>query len=159
MSEFLSSSKFDEVKQRIKCEYCDKTYSNRSNLQQHLESVHMQLVHRCPDCDAPFTRKSHLRQHVRSIHEFVRYACEQCDYLATTEGHLKQHVRAVHEKLREYQCVLCHLMFSQRVNLSTDIFELFTTEFVPSSVKSARNHSHKPATCAGTKNQNNISFD
>ena len=117
MSKVLSGSIFDEVKQRIKCEYCEKTYAFPAGLRTHLESVHMQLVHRCPDCDATFTQRGHLRQHVRSIHEFVRYACEQCDYLATEKGHLKKHVRAVHEKLREYQCVLCHLMFSQRADL------------------------------------------
>jgi hypothetical protein len=37
-----------------------------------------------------------------------------CDYLATTKQHLQQHVRPVHEKLKEYQCVFCHLLFSQR---------------------------------------------
>jgi hypothetical protein len=62
---------------------------------------------------------------IRSIHEWVRFACEQCDYLATEKGSLKQYVRAVHEKLREYQCVLCHLLFSTRQPL-INTFELCT---------------------------------
>ena len=55
--------------------------------------------------------------------------------------------------------VFCVTSCSLNDKISTDIFELFTTEFVPSSVKSARNRSLKLYIFVRTKNQNNISFD
>ena len=43
--------------------------------------------------------------------------------------------------------VFCVTSCSLNDNISTNIFELFTTEFVPSSVKSARNRSHNVLIC------------
>jgi hypothetical protein len=48
------------VKARIKCEYCEKTLAGRNGLQAHLESVHVQLVHRYLECEAVFTDRSNL---------------------------------------------------------------------------------------------------
>ena len=154
MSEFLSSSKLVEVKQRIKCEYCEKTYSNRSNLQVHLESVHMQLVHRCPDCDATFADRSTFVQFTSSFDMLVNCATIWRHRKVTWLGMCVLFTRSC-----ESTNVFCVTSCSLNDTLSTNIFELFTTEFVPSSVKSARNHSQKLAIVVSTKKQNNISFD
>ena len=68
-----------------------------------------------------FTSRDGLRKHVKSIHEWVRFAC---DFVDTQKGNLTRHVRAVHEKLKDYQCVLCHLFFSQTHNLDRHIAAL-----------------------------------
>ena len=108
----------DEVKQRIQCEYCEKTFARGSGgLHAHLEAIHMQKKYPCLDCGAELSSHSALTKHIRSIHEFVRFACELCDYLATDKGNLTRHMRAVHEKLKPFQCAECHLTFSQRQNL------------------------------------------
>jgi hypothetical protein len=90
MSVFLPS--LVVVKERIKCD-CDKTYSNRSNLQNHLESVQKQLVHRCLECDATFLfeatfdntfgrftsgSKSGLALHLRRLCARKPFQCDRC---------------------------------------------------------------------------------
>jgi rubredoxin len=65
------------------------------------------------ECDLLSTSRSGLQQHIRSIH---RFACEQCDYLAT-DKQLEEACSSRSGNLKEYQCVLCHLLFSQRQHL------------------------------------------
>jgi hypothetical protein len=59
-------------------------------------------------------------------HTFVRFTSgfvllASCATIWRAKDHLRRHVRAVHEKLKEYQCVLCHLLFSQQVHLDQHV--------------------------------------
>jgi hypothetical protein len=95
------------------------------------------------------------RQHSLSIHEWVRFA----DYLATQKGDLKKHVRAVHEKLKEFQCVLCHLSCcSLNDKTSTNTFEL-AREIRAFFCQLCRKSFTEAAGFVVTKKRNNINFD
>ena len=49
----------------------------------------------CEFCDYKASQKGNLQQHVQSIHVGVKYSCEFCDYKASQKGHLKQHVQSI----------------------------------------------------------------
>lgn len=48
----------------LRCRCCDKTFSNRSNLQRHLASQANYRPYSCPVCSKSFARKDVLKRHV-----------------------------------------------------------------------------------------------
>ena len=48
----------------------------------------------CEQCEKQFSRKHHLKQHVQSIHEGVKYSCIDCEKQFTHKGHLKKHIQS-----------------------------------------------------------------
>ena len=67
------------------CEYCDHKATIKGSICQHMQSVHNDGKH---SCDYKETDKSNLYQHVESIHDGVIYSCEYCDHKATTKSSL-----------------------------------------------------------------------
>ncbi|KAF4525906.1 hypothetical protein B566_EDAN014622, partial [Ephemera danica] len=61
------------------CDLCGKVYSDKSNLKQHLKSVHFPsnnaTVYPCDSCDAVYTTKRYLKRHKISAHG-PKFPCE-----------------------------------------------------------------------------------
>ena len=55
--------------QRIKCEYCEKSYFDKDSLQRHIRWKHKteQRVFLCTKCDKSYKYKSSLANHVKKI--------------------------------------------------------------------------------------------
>ena len=51
---------------------------------------------KCDECNLTFTQRSSMNQHKRNIHEGKKYPCHHCDYQATQNGTLLRHIRAKH---------------------------------------------------------------
>jgi general transcription factor IIIA len=66
-----------------KCNICDKTFKEKRNLKNHIESVHLdkKLVFKCsyPDCKRFYYYKKNLKYHILNFHEKInqnqRYKC------------------------------------------------------------------------------------
>ena len=81
---------------KYECESCNKTFSHRSNLYQHIHSKHEGIKYACDKCDYQATQQGNLSKHIQSKHEGVKYACDQCDYQATFPSNLRTHIRKHH---------------------------------------------------------------
>ncbi|CAH8640316.1 unnamed protein product [Dicrocoelium dendriticum] len=96
------------------CEYCDKSFARKGNLQRHVTAIHLkQRHHTCEYCDKSFALKSDLQRHATAIHLKQRdHTCEYCDKSFTQKGNLQQHVTAVHLKQKAHICEYCDKSFA-----------------------------------------------
>ena len=63
--------------QNLTCDQCNKEFSSRGSLNQHLQLHTGQFRHHCLICRKGFNSTSHYKLHVRS-HEGVKYHCDYC---------------------------------------------------------------------------------
>ena len=61
------------------------------------EIVNVNGKYECVPCEKTFSRKDYLTNHIQSKHEGVKYACDQCDYQATQKRYLKTHIHNMHK--------------------------------------------------------------
>ena len=85
---------------KFKCELCELTAVNGSNLTQHVRAVHAKEKNfNCELCEYTASQAPKLRRHILGVHGKVRnFKCEQCEYSASQAHHLKRHVIAQHDK-------------------------------------------------------------
>ena len=89
-------------KTKYSCVNCGKTSNDRSNLWDHIYSVHERRKHPCTKCSYQASNRSNLWQHVKSIHENVKYPCKTttCSYQASNRSNLRHHVKSKHENAK-----------------------------------------------------------
>ena len=49
---------------------------------------------KCDECDLTFSERGNLNQHKRNIHEGIKYPCHYCDYQAPRSATLHRHIKA-----------------------------------------------------------------
>lgn len=59
---------FNDVSRKYTCLYCNKFYSEKKNLKQHIESKHLGIKYNCKLCDFSTGRKYYLKNHIRRKH-------------------------------------------------------------------------------------------
>ena len=92
--------RFVKVNGKYECGQCHKTYTQKSHLTTHIQSIHEGIKYACDQCDQQFTSQGSLTSHIQSKHEGVKYACNQCDYQATTQSSLTVHIKSKHEDVK-----------------------------------------------------------
>ena len=48
----------------------------------------------CPDCDKNYTHKTNLQDHIRTIHKGEKITCTECDYKATNKSNISRHINS-----------------------------------------------------------------
>lgn len=107
----------------FKCDECDKMFSTKGNLKQHIKAVHNKIKDfKCEECDFVCSINGSLKRHIKMVHLKIKdKKCEECDYTCSTNGSLKQHIKAVHTKIKDFKCKECYYTCSTNGNLKKHI--------------------------------------
>uniref|UniRef100_A0ABD2WM30 C2H2-type domain-containing protein n=1 Tax=Trichogramma kaykai TaxID=54128 RepID=A0ABD2WM30_9HYME len=98
-----------------KCDECNKTFTQRSKLKQHVEIVHRSIrAHECDLCLKKFGYKNHLMKHIDTVHRGIKaFECTVCHKVFGVKGTLKRHVTTVHgETKTEFECTACRSVYT-----------------------------------------------
>lgn len=93
----------------LKCERCDRRYSNHRALSLHRQIHHSGGNDPCPStcsycgkvCPSKLALRNHEKFHTQGI------SCEFCGKVFVENNKLRAHIQRKHEKLKNYQCHLC----------------------------------------------------
>ncbi len=72
----------------------------------------------CDQCEFSSNRKSNLQQHVSSVHDkSQQFPCPQCPFRSTRKANVKHHIQTVHQQLKTFQCSHCNFKSARKYNL------------------------------------------
>ncbi|CAH1995376.1 unnamed protein product [Acanthoscelides obtectus] len=110
--------KHNHQKDKFKCNYCCKSYSDRPCLIKHKAVEHGETKkYHCENCPKIFTDPSNLQRHIRTHHVGARsHACPECGKTFGTSSGLKQHTH-IHSSIKPFQCEVCFKSYTQFSNL------------------------------------------
>ena len=105
----------------FKCSVCDKTFSSKSFLREHLSKHAGTKELSCPTCEKKFRYSNNLKEHQTRCRRIpsneASYKCHECDSIFGSKKALKYHVNGKHTHLEAYTCG-CGKMFSWRSSYS-----------------------------------------
>ena len=93
----------------VKCLYCDKCFSQKSNMMSHVNNVHVAVreTFKCDFCDYTANYKTLVKSHTIRIHtKDYAYECETCGKKCLTKSDLKNHEKIYHQGLA-HVCKTC----------------------------------------------------
>merc|ERR1712126_531087 len=76
---------------RCTCNECGKSFSDRRNLRDHVQGVHLGKKYQCNFCENEFTQKSSRRKHIKAVHEKTKHFCNSCNNVFSQKDSLAQH--------------------------------------------------------------------
>ncbi|XP_065091101.1 zinc finger protein 260-like [Ochlerotatus camptorhynchus] len=93
-----------------KCAYCDKRFSDKRSLAQHVQTYHMdgdaQCQSTCEYCGEVYASKASLLHHMK-LHTTAA-SCEICGKVFKERRKLRLHIQRKHEKLKKHECSICN---------------------------------------------------
>ncbi len=116
----------------ISCDRCDKTYSSKQELIDHVNFTHENvLAYQCDICSTKFGLLTSYHRHMRRSHKIENKAkikkrppvkkpglkCNNCNKSFCSNQNLQDHVNFVHENMTLYQCDVCDAKFGFKMLL------------------------------------------
>ena len=106
-------------KKSFKCNICEYSCSEKSNMNKHIRAVHEgKGKSKCKICNKIFFSKSNMIYHMKSVHEGKKakkaFNCGICDKIFSQKGNLKTHVASFHEGKKAFKCDICHSRFGKK---------------------------------------------
>ncbi|KAH8291592.1 hypothetical protein KR018_003032, partial [Drosophila ironensis] len=103
--------KLEELRQLI-CELCNRQYSTKNALGEHLKRHAQRKEYVCEHCGVAKVTRTELLTHLRTHNPtWERFKCEQCPQLFRHKSAISRHVRVVHEGQRRFKCGHCEKRF------------------------------------------------
>ena len=106
------------------CLICNKSFSKKSLLKTHEESIHKKIKFDCQECGKQYTRSHSLTNHINSTHKGIKYKCEHCDKEFKEKSTKTKHVKSFHDQ-KKYPCTLCDYQ-AQNINPAYYSIHLYT---------------------------------
>ena len=100
-------------KKRFQCIDCDKTFSKKSTLKDHMNIHTKEKQFKCLICGKVFHQKISIKHHVYLHHAERKHKCEHCGKMFTTKSALRRHIMS-HTGEKPFQCTKCEKRFSRR---------------------------------------------
>ena len=106
---------------RVKCETCNKEFSDVSYLTKH-KRTHSQLgIFPCDKCDKTFKAKAYRKIHIQTIQNRdanKKFKCVSCNKCFIRKNNLISHMKYVHDDKKEHKCEKCDKAFSAKGDLN-----------------------------------------
>ena len=113
---------------------CTKTFSQKSNMQQHYYAAHLNKPFKCEYCDRFFTYVKTRAKHEKTMHKdklpesvTFKYSCSQCKYDTDDKTEYTTHMDR-HKKFHRYCCGNCKKGFYSQAHLTYHVSKCFEVE-------------------------------
>ncbi|KAL7303929.1 hypothetical protein TKK_0004047 [Trichogramma kaykai] len=94
---------------------------------------------KCDICDKSFKQKSNLTSHIHAVHDRIKpFECEICHKSFPARSHLKRHIMGVHKRIKRSECEICHKSFSDKGYFKTHLNFVIVSNH--SNVRFVTNH-------------------
>ncbi|XP_075990079.1 uncharacterized protein LOC142985660 [Anticarsia gemmatalis] len=104
---------------RFICDHCNRRFSDKTKLRDHIEEKHLHKTFQCHICLKMSKNRVGLDQHIRNVHKGrpKDKMCHHCGRGFPTRMQLDAHIR-MHTGERPFICEFCPTTFSQQSNLN-----------------------------------------
>lgn len=99
--------------QWFKCDYCERSFSRRINLQSHIFTHTGERPFQCDHCDKKYTSYNNLKQHMKLHGKAKCYECKKCNQSFQSLSALGKHENT-HNYIH-YHCNICMKAFPTKV--------------------------------------------
>uniref|UniRef100_A0A1I8JTE2 Transcription factor grauzone n=1 Tax=Anopheles arabiensis TaxID=7173 RepID=A0A1I8JTE2_ANOAR len=103
--------------ERMQCEYCQKWFNGKYNLNKHIRFLHNERgqVFRCDLCAHESPNSRALSYHKQRVHVQEKHECELCGKRFKRKLYLREHI-ASHTNVPLYTCEYCGMKFNSHAN-------------------------------------------
>ena len=84
------------IKMAFTCNYCNKNFSEKSNLKRHIKSKHEVTNLRCEKCEFKTDRIDFLKRHIESKHYQNKIKCPECSVEFGRKDSMEKHKKIYH---------------------------------------------------------------
>ena len=113
---------------RYLCEFCQKPFSRKDNMKNHIKAVHNAIKDLyCDKCPLAFSRVDNLKKHLLTVHEETQSnMCDICGKAFNRSQDMISHIRNTHEQseLLDKICEFCGKGFRENNTLGRHIREI-----------------------------------
>ncbi|XP_047489063.1 gastrula zinc finger protein XlCGF71.1-like [Penaeus chinensis] len=112
----IKEEQFDYAEKPFSCEICNKAFSKKKTLVQHMRVHTKEKPFSCEICSKAFSDKGTLVKQLRVHTKEKPYSCEICRNTFSQKGSLERHME-VHTKEKPFSCEICSKAFSVKDTL------------------------------------------
>jgi KRAB domain-containing zinc finger protein len=105
----------------VECSVCEKTFCMNAHLARHLHIQHPEVTpFKCTSCDKAFSQKWALNNHLRSHCEEKKFRCDECEKKFITQRRLDAHL-ICHRGEKPFRCLYCEKVFRTKAHMTLHV--------------------------------------